>query len=1200
MRGKLATACLGAFLCFMLFSTSGRAQSFNGTISGRVTDPTGAAVPNAELTLTSVATGSVAKAKSGPEGLYSFPNLRPGIYSLRASAKGFRDYVQNGIELSMNEIASQEVRLELGTAVETVEVSANVSPLNTTTPELRGSITPDILKDLPLEVAGTVRTAANFAILMPGVNTGSGGNAFDARINGGLQSGDEAILDGVSLQEGLMSQSGMVSIQTDFPTSPDMVGELSVLTSNYEPQYGSTTSGQIILETKSGTNQFHGAFYEYHRNTVLNARQFGVDRRPANLQHEFGGSLGGPLWIPHLWPKSKRTFFYLNLEGYRTGGALQRPILSVPTLQERLGDFRDWVDSNGNLIPVYDPDTLRANPNFNPNQSVGPGNLPFLRDQFMGCDGKTPNVICPSDPRLVNSLAPLWFKYLPAPNLPGILNNYSVPKPRPEELLFHTNYFDLRVDQYIRESDHISAAVYYQGAAANIFSSLPPQISNENYASPEYAFIDRLGWDHTFSPTLLSHAAFGYHNRMEGYGSIDQKYANLFPQIQGAATHDYPPVIGLGGFVGFGDAYGFNHKNVTARPDATANELVTWVRGKHTIKIGGEYRWLAENNRGNYNGLCSPSGAAHFSSGETGLQGILSGSSIASFLLGQVDSGCTTFFAVASNYPRAAAYILHAGDTWKATPKLSINYGLRWDTFTPAVEKFNRQSFLDPLGPNPGAGGRAGRLVFAGSQWGTASFGRRAPELTWFKGFAPRFGIAYSWTSKTVVRSGYGVFFTQMFYPGWGGGVAQDGFLLTPTFSSTNGGLTTAFLLSNGLPQNFARPPFIDPTFLNGQNSPNYRPFDSNRRAYAQQWNLTIEHQFTNDFYISTAYVANKGTRLPSRTAPINALDLKYLSLGQRLYDDFGPSDTSLDGVPAPYPRWANQMSACSPSVAQALVPYPQYCGVIFGLTENAGNSTYHSFQLKAERRFSRGIWMLTSYTLSKTLGDADQTQADALTWSGAHGVISPFERKRNKALAVDDVPQILSQAFVYELPFGKDKRWGANLRGVLNGFVGGWSISSVFRISSGIPFFFRSGYCNVPGQFAAGCIPGIIPGANPWAQSKGHFDPNKPLFNQAAFEDFNSFNFYRGQGPRISNLRGFGYHNHDVGFIKNVRITERVNFQLRGEFFNIWNWHTFNCTTQCFGYGAFDTGVGDTLFGMWNGTVSNPRNIQVAGRITF
>jgi len=1199
MKRERATAWMGLCLLACFLPSLVRAQSTNATLSGTVMDPTGAAIPNVQLTLTSVELGSVAKTNSGPDGLYSFPNLRPGIYELRVHAAGFKDYEQTGIELTMNAMARQDVKLALGTAVEKVEVTGNASPIDTSDAQVKGSVTPEILKELPLEVSGTIRTAANFAILMPGVSTGSGGNAYDARINGGLQSGDEAILDGVSLQEGLMSQSGMVSAQTDFPTSPDMVGELSVLTSTYEPQYGSSLSGQIILETKSGTNQYHGALFEYHRDTVLNARQFGVDQRPANLQNEFGGAFGGPVWIPHLFPKSRKTFFYLNLEGYRTGGALERPILSVPTAQERQGDFSDWVDSDGNLIPVYDPDTLRANPGFDPNSDVGPNNLPYLRDQFMGCSGDTPNVICPSDPRLTNSLAPAWFKYLPTPNRSGILNNYVVPKPRPEELLFHTNYFDLRIDQYIRNSDHISASIYYQGAHPNTVSTLPAQISNENDAAPEYAFVDRMNWDHTFSPTLLSHAAIGYHNRMEGYGALDYKYANLFPQIAGVSSHDYPPVIGLGDFAGMGDNYGGpNIKNVTARPDFTGNDLITWVRNKHTIKFGGEYRWLGENNRGNYNSFASPAGNFQFASGETGLAGIISGSPIASFLLGQVDYGSATYFYYASNYPRAAAYILHLGDTWKATSKLSINYGIRWDTFTPAEEKHDEQSFLDPARTNPGAGGRLGSLVFAGTKWGSASFGRRTPEQVWKKGFAPRLGIAYSVTPKTVVRSGYGIFFTQMFYPGWGGGIAQDGFFAVPSFGSSNQGLTPAFLLQNGFPQDFTRPPFIDPSYLNGQGGPTYRPFNSNRRPYAQQWNLTIEHQLTNNSYFNVAYVGNKGTRLPSQTVPINAIDPKYLSMGQQLYDEF-TGDTAVDGVAAPYAGWAGEMQACAPTVAQALTPFPQYCNSLYGLTENAGNSTYHSFQAKFENRFSSGLWLLTSYTNSKTIDNTDNTQVTA-TLGSVHGVISPFERERNKALAVDDVPQVLSISMVYDLPFGAGKRWGSHLNRFVNGFVRGWSLSNVFRVSSGVPLYFRSSYCNVPGQFAMACIPGILPGASPWAQSKSGFKPDLPLFDQSAFENYNNFNFYAGEGPRVSNLRGFGYHNHDVGLIKDIKLSEKATLQLRGEFFNIWNWHTFNCSTQCYGGQAFDTSVGDTLFGMWNGSVTDPRNVQVVGRITF
>jgi hypothetical protein len=285
--------------------------------------------------------------------------------------------------------------------------------------------------------------------------------------------------------------------------------------------------------------------------------------------------------------------------------------------------------------------------------------------------------------------------------------------------------------------------------------------------------------------------------------------------------------------------------------------------------------------------------------------------------------------------------------------------------------------------------------------------------------------------------------------------------------------------------------------------------------------------------------------------------------------------------------------------VAQALLPYPQYCSSLFGQNENAGSSTYHSFQVKAENRFSHGIWLLAAYTSSKLLTNTDNVQTESLAWSGAHGVISPFERERNKGLSVDDVPQLLSLALTYELPVGRGKRF-LDHAGVLNKAVGGWQISTIARLTSGTPLFFRSGTCNIPGQFAEGCLPAILPGPNPWAQAKGSFDPSQPLLNVSAFENPNSFNFYAGQGPRISNLRGFGYHNEDLSLVKNTKLTERVGIQFRAEFFNAWNWHVYDCTSQCEGTLAFDNDVASPSFGMWNGQVSTPRNIQFGLKLIY
>lgn len=1197
-RCLLATALLAGLA---LFAQPMFAQSFTATVSGTVLDPSGAAVPNAQVTLSYVSTGATAKSVSGPDGLYSFPNLRPGIYELKASAAGFRDFVQRGIEVAIEQRARVDVRLELGSAIQTVEVTSMASPLNFETAEVTGGISPRTLQELPLLVSGTVRSAASFAVLMPGVTTGGGGNPFDARINGGLQTGDEAVMDGASLQQGMMNQTGMISIYSDFPMTPDMVSELKVLTSSYAPEYGSSLSGQIVVESKSGNNEYHAGTYEYLRNTVLNARPYGQDNRPPDLEHDFGFYTGGPFrvgkrGIPLFWSGRKKTFFYLNMEMFRRTGGTVSPILSVPTSKMKNGDFSEWP------YPIYDPVTTRP---ADPGLPLSSTNV--TRDQFQGCDpvnNPQPNVICPD--RFASSLAKEWLQYSPEPNIQGkVLDNYIVPNPVQTVTVTNANYLMFRGDQYIGDKDHVSVTVWYQGAPPDYHCTLPDALCSGTFSAPQFSFVDRARWDHTFTPTLLNHFGFGYLDRNEGYGAINwAKAPNATPRIAGAST-DQPPVITLGSYGQYGESHGDNAPNRTTRQTYVFLDTVTWVKGKHTIKFGVEYRNLGQNIRNRLD----TGGVFDFGSGYTGLIGITSGNPIASFLLEGVESARIHYQAIDARYPRSTYYIAHIGDTWKATPKLSINYGVRWDTMTPAEELYNHHSFLDPLGANSGAGGRPGRLAFAGSEdlatgesWGAAGFPRRHPEVTWKKGFAPRLGFAYSMTPKTVIRAGYGVFYTQAFYPGWESSIATDGFSVDLNAESTLGGLTPAFILNQGFPVNPALlPPLIDSTLLNGLGGPQYKPFDANRRAYAQQWNLSIEHQFGANFTMTGAYVANKGTRLPTRQLPLNVLDPKLLSqYGEQLRDEFGSSDTSLHGVAVPYTGWQDQLS-CSPSLAQALLPYPQYCGSLQGINENAGNSTYHSFQFKAEKRFSAGAFLLASYTLSKILGSADQTQTEALEWSGAYGQISPYERHRNKGLAVEDVPQTLSLSLVYEIPFGQGKRY-LNRGGVVDKLLGGWSMSNVFRTSSGTPFYFRSGTCNVPGEFRTGCIPAVLSGENPWAQDKGAFDPNQPLFRTAAFEPVSAFeNFgYYGQGPRISNLRGFSFHNHNLGLIKNTRITERLNFQFRAEFFNLWNWHGFSCSNQCFGNTSFDINIDSPQFGMWNGAVSEPRNIQFGARLEF
>jgi hypothetical protein len=868
-------------------------------------------------------------------------------------------------------------------------------------------------------------------------------------------------------------------------------------------------------------------------------------------------------------------------------------------MQEREGNFSDWTDASGNLIPVYDPATTTANPNYNSSLPTGPSNLPYLRQQFMGCNGNQPNVICSTDPRLQGALAASnWFSFLPTPTFSGPLNNYVSPLPISDISgagTDHRQMYDLRGDEYWGSKDHLALIMHYHATAFSNRSNLPAPISYDLWLkSPGEIgpWMNRLNWDHTFSPTLLNNLNYGYNVERGVQIADDENYADKLPKIPGAAAYKAPPQLNFtDGFV----QMGVDNTHYEARPTNIINDLMTWVHGAHTVQFGGEFRALTNNTRNNNN----ESGTVGFAGETTGLPGLVSGNPIAGFELGIVDNANVSYNTVFNISPRGKSYALHAGDTWKATRKLSINYGIRWDVNTPSVDYWSDSSFLNPYAPNAGAGGLLGILAFAGTKWGSASFGRGAPEYTYYRAFSPRLGIAYAVTPKTVVRTGYGIFMDSAFYPGWVSGIAQDGFNFTPSWSSSNSGLTPAFLLAQGFPAPSHLPPFIDPTFDNGQVGPEYRPFNANRPSYAQQWNLSVDHQFTSSFYINASYVANKGNRLLSAIDPLNAINPSYLSMGEQLNDVFQPGQTSLDGVAAPYSGWAAQMQACAPTVAQALLPFPQYCGALRGINEDAGKSFYNSFQLKVEHRLSNGLWVLGAYTLSKLLTTADSIQGPSSLVGGAEGVFSPFQGARNKALSTDDVPQLLSISLSYDLPVGKGRHF-LNRGGVGDKILGGWEVVTLFRTSSGTPFYIRSSTCNVPSQFDMACVPGLT-GAKPFLQSPGSYNPGLgPLLNAAAFESPNAFNFYAGSGPRVSDLRGPGYTNQDLSLMKNTKLTEKVGLQFRVEAFNVWNFHSFNCETRCSGTTAFVTNVASPSFGDWNGAVTTPRTIQFGLALRF
>jgi len=1213
-------ALLGAVLLAVTNLSFG--QDTNASLSGTVTDPSGAAVPGAKLTLTNVATGFQSNFVSDETGQYSFRNLTPGKYNLSASASGFKTQEQKGIQLLLNQTARIDVHLPVGQSDQTITVVADASQINYENPTLEGGVAPETLQNFPLTVSGAPRSSVAVAIMMPGVTTGGGGNAFNARINGGLVTGDEAIVDGATAIEGFMNQSGMVSLQTDFGMSPDITSEVKVLTANYDAQYGDTTSGQLIIQTKSGGEHFHGAGYEYLRNDFFNAFQYGVPAgttKPADKENDFGANIGGPILLPKMHGANSfvKGYFYFNWEGFQDHGAANSATLSIASLAARQGNF-----------------------------SAVPNQLYYPKDPAkFGADAGQPiayqgqkNVI---DPKYADPVAQNWMAALPTPTNNGETNNYFVPRSGQGSLTNSENVYFWRADFNLGNSDHLYYTYWWQFAGVNTQSDLPIALSTASPANPENAPIQRLNWEHTFSSVMTNHLTLGYLNRNEGYYALNG-HADL-AKVPGVANADRLPQMNVDGWSQLGNnTVPDSSLDKTTRGTYALNEVITRVMGTHTFKAGFEWRLAGTSiHNGNNQG-----GTFSFSNDTTGNQACpptapCPGNAMASFYLGAVSNVGVDYYNVFAEYPRQYAYAAHFGDTWRVTPKLTFDYSMRWDYIAPFKEKYNNLSFVDPIGINPGlvnpisGAPQPGRLAFAGKKWGNASYGRDVPEIPFKNAWAPRIGFAYALNEKTVLRAGYGIYFGQAFYPGWNGGMSQDGFNKHFSLNESSSGAlkVPAIYLQSGINPNSVGPTQnIDSAFDNGTGPSIYRPLDGNRRPYSSQWNLTVERQLPHNFYTAVSYVGTKGTHLPSSLTPLNVLNPFNPSVAN-IGTDLGTSYTDPDGPTvfaahgfggagnptqaATLQAWASQMTGCSPTLAQALLPYPQYCGVLQGQNEQHGTSFYNSFQGRVERRFNNGLYFLGSLTVQKLMTDAsDTTQATNTNGSGNqgnNGQFSPFNYKsRAYAPAPDNVPITLQIAAVYELPFGNGKPY-LNSGGAMNTIIGGWQVSPLWRYEYGTPYSFYSANCPtetlVP-QFREGCVPAILPGSQVQLHGRNGFDPGtsdhlNQYFNPAAFEtDFSAFG-YTGVGKAVTNIYGPSYKNFDISLAKNTHITEKANFKFEANFFNAFNNH-YLINSQGGNYGgpsvAFNTDVSSSTapFGVWNGAVSSPRTIQFAGRIEF
>lgn len=1121
-------------MCKLLFavlislgSTGALAQTFLGTITGRVQDPSNASVASAAITATNQGTGLMYKTETNAAGNFVLPQLPVGKYDVSIEAAGFRKQVRKDVELNVAQVLALEAQLEVGQVEQTIEVTAEAGLLQTATSDLGTTIQRNKLMDLPLFVGGNMRNLEQFIMLSPGV-TGDTGNT---QISGSQSRAKEVLVDGVAStgieSGGVIPGSGRPSVET--------IGEFRMVRANFNAEYGRTGGGVEIFTTRSGGNQLHGAAFDYLRNDKLDARGFIQPTRQVNRQNEFGAVLGGPVFIPKIYDGRNRTFFHFVYSGYRFRLGSPNTLQSLIPLDFRQGDF-------SRATPIYDPATNTSTPTG------------ITRTQFPG------NRIPPSR---FSSVSRNILPLLPTPDNNAVFNNFvSVGRGQAD-----SNQENIKLDHSFSDRNRISGFFYHDS-----FESRDPELvpgpTTPNRRSSSENYWTRISHDLVISPRMLNHRTLG-HTRFAtrilpysinqdwpnqiGLTGVNTGVDNVFPCIEFIAS----------GFSRLGD------QNCNTRVLQTNNafqygDSLSWTRGTHNLKFGFDYRWMETNGIDPWRTM----GWFQFNALDTALPGVSNtGNAIASFLLGSVNRGQLQEFSYfpRNRYQYWAGY---AQDDWKATRRLTVNYGLRYDVFIPRYERRNNLSTFDLGLANPAAGGRPGAMVFLGEGAGRSGLERLA-DIDW-KGFGPRLGVALQVSAKTVLRGGYGIYYAQ----GNANAGLRDslqssvGFVAAPVFQSQDAGVTPGFNWDGGFPQNFPRPPFIDPSAGNGADVRMILRSDG-RAPYFQNWSFTIEREIVPRVMVEATYLGTKGTRIGNGLVYWNELDPALLSLGTLLTRPFNSPEAVAAGIRAPYPSFTG-------SVAQALRPYPHMQSV-WNRSNPAGSSTYHSLQTQVTVRSWNGLDVQMAYTWAKAISDAD-----ILAGGGPSGQTT-YNRRLEKAIATTDVPHAFALAYSYELPFARGSQKGA-----VRMILGGWVITGIHQYSVGVPIQLTAN--NTLPLFNAALRPNVAADA-PRRVAVDDFDPAADLWiNRAAFSAPPAFSF--GSSARsYTDLRNPNFYSENFGLLKKIRLTERFLLTFRAEFFNAFNRVVF---------AGPQANVSNAQFGRISAQANQPRQGQLALRFDF
>jgi hypothetical protein len=1078
----------GLLLCLTPLSVW--AQGSVGSVTGLVLDPSGASVPNARVVLRNIEKSVEQSTLTTEAGVYTFPSVAVGRYELTVEAAGFSRFVATELRVESASVTRLDARLTLAAETEFVRVTAELPLLQSETSSQATVVNRNLLDRIPFQLAGTNRDVTSFIRLVPGVDGGSGN--FRLLIAGGRQHTNEVLVDGVT-------NTYRASVNTPFSVRPSMtsVSEFRVEVAVPPAEFGRTSSGVIIMTTKSGTNELRGNMDFLLRNNRLDARKYNQAKADVTRQGEGTFNLGGPVMLPRVYDGRNRTFFFTDLMVFRRINQPLDVVDTYPAEALRRGDF----SSTGR--PLYDPLT----------GSAGRNRAPF------------PDNVIPAN--RISGFARAVLPVIPLPNVPGLERNFI----GSQTVLENQFAWMLKIDHRITDRHSLTSVFRYNWMERyEDRSASQTKIASNFYNDFPTAYHGLIHYDWIIRPNLLNKFSFSGTDWFSDF----RQTPHIAYQVPNAFGPGFP-------------ALRFTAHNLTAigaNVDRTVHsriyqiqDALSWTLGRHNMKFGFRYDHQQDNTQtlGNQNGTYM------FAPFATGLSGAAtSGHAFASFLLGAPQTAAMQFGL--PYLARSPALGVFAQDDWKVTPRLTLNYGLRYEMQYPWYDRDGNNSTFDPDTPNPGAGGRPGAMVFAGS--GQGRLGRTRIIDNYWGGWGPRLGMAYRLASSTVLRAGAGVFYAPRRYaPQY-----TQGFSANVSQASLDGGFTPPFYLDAGWPAGIAvRPPFISPTLGNNQAVRYVNPDGvrgSGRLGRTYQMQVNLQHQWAGTL-LEAGWISTQGRFIPNSTLEnINQVDPRWLPLGDLLRQSITSAAVAERGFTLPYAGFTG-------TLAQALRPYPQVQQITYEDAPN-GNSNYHALTAKVERRFSAGFTMLGAYTWSKLISDVEMVQG------GVSLLQDHFNRRAERAVANIDIPHRFVGSFSWELPFGRQKRW-LN-QGLAAAVFGNWAVAGILTYEGASPLPVR-----IPNSlplFNGQLRPDVLSGADPYVKrAGGDFRPGNTLtgetgdvlLNRAAFATPAPFQF-GSFSPYASWLRGFGFAGEDFSVLKRVPIGEARFAEIRADFFNAFN----------------------------------------------